>query len=46
MKLDSEAISEFFQIPFMRLAGPVTGKICGGDIGDGLWIDTDDLRAG
>lgn len=28
----------------MRLAGPVTRKICGGDVGDGLWVDVDDLE--
>lgn len=27
----------------MRLSGPMTRKICGGDIGDGFSIDTDDL---
>lgn len=30
----------------MRLAGPVTRKICGRDIGDRLWVDTDDLETG
>jgi hypothetical protein len=27
----------------MRLSGPMTRKICGGDIGDGFSIDTDEL---
>lgn len=28
----------------MRLAGPMTREICGGDVGDGLWVDVDDLE--
>lgn len=27
----------------MRLSGPVTWEICGGDVGDSLCIDVDDL---
>ena len=28
----------------MRLTWPMTGKICGGDVGNGFRVDADDLR--
>lgn len=37
-------ISKSINVPFVRLAWPVTWEVCGGDVGDGLGVDVDDLK--
>lgn len=34
---------ELIECPSMRLSRPMTREICGGDIGDSLCVDVDDL---
>lgn len=40
---ESTYLLELFQRPFMRLAGPMAWEICRGNVGDGFFIDADDL---
>jgi hypothetical protein len=42
-RIFSTYLLEFIKGPTMRLSGPMSRKICGGDIGDSFSIDTDDL---
>ncbi len=37
-------ISKSINVPFVRLAWPVTWEVCRGDVGDGLGVDVDDLK--
>lgn len=37
-------ISKSINVPFVGLAWPVAWEICGGDVGDGLGVDVDDLE--
>jgi hypothetical protein len=37
-------ISKSINVPFVGFAWPVTWEICGGDVGDGLGVDVDDLK--
>jgi hypothetical protein len=34
---------EAVQRPCVRLSGPMTGEVCGGDVGDSFCVDADDL---
>ena len=42
---ESTYLLELFQRPFMRLAGPMAWEICRGNVGDGFFIDADDLES-
>lgn len=37
-------ISKSINVPFVGLAWPVPWEVCGGDVGDGLGVDVDDLE--
>jgi len=35
---------EHIQRPSVRLSGPMTGEVCGGNVGDSFCVNADNLR--